>query len=135
MLPTIRPDALKLVYPQPMDVSEVQLPEKSCTNAPDELRLEPMAPKLTIALEELAVNLYQTSSSGAPDAQPVGMPLLAVASHTVPALLVVPIVKAVAPEHSSFDGGNRGITYDTQMLKVHLLLGVDVGAAVVKTLK
>ena len=90
---------------------------------------------VTIALVDVAVNLYQTSSSGVPLEQPVGMLLLADALQTVPELLVVPTVNVVAPEHSSFAGGKTGATYSTQTLNVHLLLGVEVGVAFVKTLK
>lgn len=91
--------------------------------------------KVTIVLVDVAVSLYQTSSSGVPLAQPAGMLLLAVAFQTVPVELVDPMVRVVAPEHSSLEGGKIGATYDTQMLKVHLLLGVDVGIALVKILK
>ena len=87
-----------------------------------------------VAPDEVAVNLYHTSSSGVPLAQPVDMPLLVVAAQTVPDV-ALPIDKVVAAEHSSFAGGKIGATYDTQMLKVHLLLGVVVGEALVKTLK
>ena len=90
---------------------------------------------VTIALVEVAVNLYQTSSSGVPLAQPVGIPLLADAAQTVPELLVVPTVNVVAPEHSSFAGGKTGATYNTQTLNVHLLVGVEVGGSLVKTRK
>jgi hypothetical protein len=66
-----------------------------------------MAVKAIVALTDEAgvVYLYHTSSSGLPVAQPTGIPLLAVASHTDPALLVVPFERDMAVEQSSFDGG------------------------------
>ncbi len=51
------------------------------------------------------VILYQTSSSGSPVAQPTGIPVLAVASQTVPALFIAPLVSVTAPLQLSFAGG------------------------------
>ncbi|HEY9659718.1 MAG TPA: hypothetical protein V6C65_14775 [Allocoleopsis sp.] len=80
----------------------------------------------------VAVNEYQTSSSGVPVAQPVGMPELVEASQTDPELLVVPIVKAVAVPQSSFVGGG---VYNTHTLTFHLLAGFPVGEVEVNTRK
>jgi len=72
--------------------------------APEELRSGPIELNVTVALVAVAVNLYHTSSSGFPVAQPVGIPLLVDAVHTVPELFVVPAVSVVAPEQSSLEG-------------------------------
>jgi hypothetical protein len=77
---------------------------------------------VTLALVDVAVNLYHTSSSGVPLAQPVGMELLAVAAHTVPEA-ALPIVNVIAPLQSSFEGGVGAGTWVTQMLKSPLLEG------------
>ena len=108
MLLVVRPETLKLVYPQAKEVRAPQEPENNCTIAPELVRLLPMLLNITVALVELAVNLYHTSSSGVPEAQPADIPLLAVAAHTVPEEFVVPIVNDIAPEHSSFEGGGAG---------------------------
>ena len=102
--------------------------------APDVFRFAPTDVKETVVIvaEAGVVYLNHTSSSGVPVAQPTGIPLLAVAAHTVPELLVTPSVSVTAPAQSSLDGGG---VYDTQTLKVHLLDGVDVGFVVVNTLK
>jgi hypothetical protein len=78
--------------------------------------------KAILTLDEVAVNLYHTSSSGVPLAQPVGIELLAVAPHTVPDVLL-PMVNDVAPLQSSFEGGVGAGTWVTQMLKSPLLEG------------
>jgi hypothetical protein len=69
--------------------------------------LVPIDDRLIVKLFEKVdvVILYHTSSSGVPVAHPTGIPELAVASQTVPELFIVPEVKAVAPEQSSFEGG------------------------------
>src|SRR5438270_13223634 len=86
-----------------MDVSEPQEPEKSCTSAPEVLRLVPRPLNVTVALEDVAVNLYHTSSSGVP-AQDAEMPLLP-ANQTVPETLAPPTVMEEAPLQSSLLGG------------------------------
>ena len=108
MLLVVSPETLKLVYPQAKELRAPQEPENNCTIAPELVRLLPMLLSVTVALVELAVNLYHTSSSGVPEAQAVGILLLAVAAHTVPDEFVVPIVSVVAPEQSSLEGGGVG---------------------------
>jgi hypothetical protein len=81
--------------------------------------------KAILTLDEVAVNLYHTSSSGVPLAQPVGMELLAAAAHTVPAVLL-PIVKEGADKHSSFDGGVGGGVWVTQISKPALFVGAPL---------
>jgi hypothetical protein len=83
----------------------------------------PTALKTTEAFVAVAVNLYQTSSSGLPDAQPTGMPALAVANHTVPELFVEPIVNVVAFAQSSLDGGLGSVI---QILNVALEEGTGL---------
>lgn len=96
-----------LVVPQTTDVNEPQLPLNTWIFAPDDVKLAPIEVRLTARLFENVdvVILYQTSSSGSPVAQPTGMPPVAVAPQTVPELLIVPLVSAVAPLQSSLDGG------------------------------
>ena len=125
---------LRLLYPHANEFNDPQEPEKSCNMAPAELSSVPIPLKAMFIFEDVAVNLYHTSSSGVPLSQPEGMLLLAVAAQIVPDV-ALPIVSVVAPLQSSLEGGSTGATYDTHMLKVHLLLGVDVGVALVKTLK
>ena len=83
--------------------------------APAELRLEPRLLRAIFTFDDVAVNLYHTSSSGIPLAHPAGIAPLAVAPHTVPELFVVPTANVVAAEHSSFEGGGDGCV--TQILK------------------
>jgi hypothetical protein len=80
------------------------------------LRLDPTPVSETVKLVSKVevVNLYQTSSSGFPEAQPVGIPLLAVANQTVPAV-ALPDVNETALLQSSFEGGLGSVT---QILKV-----------------
>lgn len=85
--------------------------------APEEFRLEPIALKLTLKLVPVGVNVYHTSSSGLPVAHPVETPPLADAFQTVPELLVVPLVRVIAPAQSSLAGGPV-----TVILKSALLL-------------
>jgi hypothetical protein len=72
--------------------------------APEAFRSVPIEVNVRVAeTVAVAVNLYQTSSSGLPIAQPTGMPPLAVALHTVPATGVA-AVKVMAPAQLSFAG-------------------------------
>ena len=91
-----------------MEFNEPHVPEKACTLAPEVDRFPPVGFTVTVAVDAGAVNLYQTSSSAVPVAQPVVIPVLSVAPHTVPELFVVPTVSEVAEEHSSFAGGDGG---------------------------
>jgi len=70
--------------------------------------LEPIAVSETSRLVLADVNLYHTSSSGFPVAQTIGMLALAVAPHTVPLVLITPLFRVMAPEHSSLPGGAGG---------------------------
>ena len=96
------------MLPHKIEVNEPHDPEKACTLAPEVDRFPPIELRVTVAVVAGAVNLYQTSSSAVPVAQPAVTPVLSVAPQTVPALFVVPIVNDVADEHSSFDGGEGG---------------------------
>jgi hypothetical protein len=110
-----------LVFPQAYEVNpEGHVPVNICIIAPDEIKLDPIELKSIVAMVVVAVNLYHTSSSGFPVAQPMGMPLLAVALQTVPELFVAPFVSVIAPEQSSFVGDDGLVT---QMLKVPLFAG------------
>ncbi len=91
--------------PHATDVNTAQDPEKSWSRVPVVERLEPIEDNAIWILVFAGVNLYHTSSSGSPVIQPVGIPLLAVASHTVPELFVAPLERVVAPAQSSFAGG------------------------------
>ena len=92
----------------PIEVNEPHAPEKACTLAPEVDKSPPIKLSVTVAVVAGAVNLYQTSSSGVPVAQPVVIPVLSVAPQTVPELFVVPTVNEVAEEHSSLAGGEGG---------------------------
>src|SRR5690242_386858 len=100
-------EAVRLVVPQAIDVKVPQLPLNNWTLAPEVLKFAPIAERLIDRLFEnvVVLILYQTSSSGVPVAQSIGIPELALANHTVPALFVVPDVNAIAPGQSSFEGG------------------------------
>ena len=100
---------------QDTEVKAPHEPENSCIRVPDVDRFEPIELNTTEAFVPVAVNLYQTSSSGSPDEQPTGTPALAVASQTVPELFVEPIVNVVAFAQSSFAGGPTSVM---QILKV-----------------
>lgn len=96
------------VLPQANEENDkgLQVPDKSCTIAPDERRLTPILLRVTVMdVVDDNVNLYQTSSSGVPVQDPIGIPELAVAPLTVPLVLVTPKVKTVAPPQSSLLGG------------------------------
>jgi len=100
-------EVVRLVLPQAYEVnSEGHVPVNICIIAPDALKSEPTELKSIVAMVVVAVNLYQTSSSGLPVAQPTGtLLLLAVAFQTVPDVLVTPFVRVTAFTQSSFDGG------------------------------
>jgi hypothetical protein len=77
-----------------------------------------MEAKLTVRVVSKVevVNLYHTSSSGSPVAHPTGMLLLAVATHTVPELFVVPLVRVMAPLQLSLAGGPATVISKSQLL-------------------
>ena len=110
-------EAVKLLVPQAYEAKEPQEPVNIWSLAPELVRFAPKADNATVTLVSnvAVVNLYHTSSSGVPVAQPTEIPLLAVAPHTVPALLAVPLVIETAPLQSSLDGGGGGCTM--QILK------------------
>ena len=89
--------------------NEVRLPhapENNCIIAPVVFRSVPIKDNERVAAFPAApgvVNLYHTSSSGLPTAQPTGILALAVAAQTVPAE-GVPAVKMVAPAQLSLAG-------------------------------
>ena len=97
----------KLVLPQANDVREPQDPVNIWIIAPEVLRFVPIPVSAMVALTAPlgVVYLYQTSSSGLPVAQPVGIPALAVANHTEPVALGTPLERVVAAAQSSFAGG------------------------------
>jgi hypothetical protein len=102
VLPGVSPNAVIPELPHAIDVNDPQLPEKTWIIAPEVVRLDPIALKVTVALVAVGENVYHTSSSGVP-VQTVGIPL-SLASHTVPAF-PVPIVRASALAQSSLAGG------------------------------
>ena len=131
-LPAVSPVAFRLVVPHATELSVPHVPEKSWILVPDELRFVPTEVNNTVRLVAEGVNLYHTSSSGVPVAQSTGMPVLVVASHTVPDEFVTPLESVIAEAHSSLEGGG---VYVIQILKFHFELGVEVGNVVVNTLR
>src|SRR5688572_32883135 len=105
MLPEVNPVALMPVVPQATEVKPAHVPENSCIPVPEVVRLDPTEVNNILTLAADGVYLYQTSSSGVPVTQPVGMPPLAVADHTVPLLFVTPFERVTAPAQSSLAGG------------------------------
>jgi len=93
------------VIPQETEVKDPQLPENSCSLAPEVFNSLPIADRETVKLLPAGANLYHTSSSGLPVAQPAETPELALANHTVPEVLATPLERLMAPEHSSLTGG------------------------------
>ena len=104
MLPELTVE-LMLEMPQATGLSEPQVPENNCNLVPDVFRSAPGAESVTVRFVPEAVILYHTSSSGLPVAQEGEATPLAVASHTVPALLATPLERVMAPVHSSLAGG------------------------------
>ena len=94
-----------LVVPQATEVKDPQLPENNCILAPDVARSVPIADRAIDKLLPAGVNLYQTSSSGSPVAHPAATPVVWVANHTDPLLLVTPLDKFIAPAQLSLEGG------------------------------
>ena len=93
---------------QAIEVKEPHDSEKAWIRAPEVDKFPPIELSVTVAVVAGAENLYQTSSSAVPVAQPVVIPVLSVAPQTVPELFVVPTVSEVAVEHSSLAGGDGG---------------------------
>jgi hypothetical protein len=99
------------VLPQALETSDPQEPEKSCSIAPELIRLEPILLRVTVTdCVEAIVNINHESSSGLPVAQSTGMPALADILLTVPVVFVTPTVKAVALAHSSLVTGGEELT-------------------------
>ena len=91
---------------QDNEVRPAQVPENNCIIAPVIFRSVPIKDNEIVAAVPEAtgvVNLYHTSSSGLPIAQPTGILPVAVAAQTVPAE-GVPAVKVVAPAQLSLAG-------------------------------
>ena len=100
---------MMLVVPQATDVKDPQLPENNCNRVPEEFNSVPIADREIVTLLPAGVNLYHTSSSGSPVAQPDEIPVLVVANHTEPEVLATPLDRAIAPEHWSFAGGAEAV--------------------------
>ena len=91
---------------QANEVRPPHAPENNCMMAPVVFRSVPIKDNEIVAAVPAApgvVNLYHTSSSGLPTAQPTGILPVAVAAQTVPAE-GVPAVKMVAPAQLSLAG-------------------------------
>src|SRR5262245_20898062 len=91
-------------FEQATEVRPPQAPEYNCSIAPVAASWVPILVNAIVATGVPApvVNLYQTSSSGVPTAQPTAVPL-AVAARTVPAR-GVPEVSVAAEQGASLVG-------------------------------
>ena len=102
-------EVVRLVLPQAYEINpEGHVPVNICIIAPDALKSDPIELKSIVAIVVVAVNLYQTSSSGVPavDALQTGTLGEAVAAYVfVPGVRVAEIGIVIAFTQLSLAGG------------------------------
>jgi hypothetical protein len=121
-VPVVNAEDVKVVVPQLIEVNVPHVPLNNCISGL--VTLTPCPLIVTVCEVPVATKLYHTSLCIPADAQPAGMPVLAVVFTNVPAVFeqLAGVVNVIAPAQSSFAGGGGGFVM--HILNPPLLVGL-----------